>query len=281
MIDLHVHSTFSDGTLTPTQLVEHAMENHLTAFALTDHDTVDGLGEAFQAAEDKPIKVISGIEFSTEYNSQDIHIVGLDFDWHDTSFCQKLDHFRNARFERNRKMAEKLADCGFPITIEALQEMFGDAVLTRAHFARFLYEKGCIPSMNDAFFHYIGNDGPCFVPREKVTPAMAVHLIHKLDGIAVLAHPMQYHLSDSQLKELIRTLKPEGLNGIEAMYSRHSVSQENRVRRLAQVMGLAVSGGSDFHGNNIPGIDLGVGRGNLRIPDTTFENLRKHRDRQY
>ena len=107
------------------------------------------------------------------------------------------------------------------------------------------------------------------------------HLIHKLDGIAVLAHPMQYHLSDSQLKELIRTLKPEGLNGIEAMYSRHSVSQENRVRRLAQVMGLAVSGGSDFHGSNIPGIDLGVGRGNLRIPDTTFENLRKHRDRQY
>lgn len=197
MIDLHVHSTFSDGTLTPTQLVEHAMENHLTAFALTDHDTVDGLGEAFQAAEDKPIKVISGIEFSTEYNGQDIHIVGLDFDWHDTSFCQELDHFRNARFERNRKMAEKLADCGFPITIEALQEMFGDAVLTRAHFARFLYEKGCIPSMNDAFFHYIGNDGPCFVPREKVTPAMAVHLIHKLDGIAVLAHPMQYHLSDS------------------------------------------------------------------------------------
>lgn len=95
MIDLHVHSTFSDGTLTPTQLVEHAMENHLTAFALTDHDTVDGLGEAFQAAEDKPIKVISGIEFSTEYNGQDIHIVGLDFDWHDTSFCQELDHFRN------------------------------------------------------------------------------------------------------------------------------------------------------------------------------------------
>ena len=219
MIDLHVHSTFSDGTLTPTQLVEHAMENHLTAFALTDHDTVDGLGEAFQATEDKPIKVISGIEFSTEYNGQDIHIVGLDFDWRDTSFCQELDHFRNARFERNRKMAEKLADCGFPITIEALQEMFGNAVLTRAHFARFLYEKGCIPSMNDAFFHYIGNDGPCFVPREKVTPAMAVHLIHKLDGIAVLAHPMQYHLSDSQLKELIRTLKPEGLNGIEAMYS--------------------------------------------------------------
>ena len=158
MIDLHVHSTFSDGTLTPTQLVEHAMENHLTAFALTDHDTVDGLGEAFQATEDKPIKVISGIEFSTEYNGQDIHIVGLDFDWRDTSFCQELDHFRNARFERNRKMAEKLADCGFPITIEALQEMFGNAVLTRAHFARFLYEKGCIPSMNDAFFHYIGND---------------------------------------------------------------------------------------------------------------------------
>ena len=152
MIDLHVHSTFSDGTLTPTQLVEHAMENHLTAFALSAHDTVDGLGEAFQATEDKPIKVISGIEFSTEYNGQDIHIVGLDFDWHDTSFCQELDHFRNARFERNRKMAEKLADCGFPITIEALQEMFGDAVLTRAHFARFLYEKGCIPSMNDAFF---------------------------------------------------------------------------------------------------------------------------------
>lgn len=279
MIDLHVHSTCSDGTLTPAGLVAHAAACHLSAFALTDHDTVSGLPEAFEAARNFPIEVIAGIEFSTEYQGRDIHIVGLDFDWHDRHFCSELARFQDSRSERNRKMTEKLADTGIAISPEQLKEQFGDAVLTRAHFARFLYEHGYVSSMSEAFTRYLDDHAPCFVPREKVTPEMAVRLIHQTGGIAVLAHPMQYHFSDTQLKELIRALKVEGLNGIEAMYTTHSRSQEHRIRRLAQVMGICVSGGSDFHGSNKPGIDLGTGRGNLRIPDSTLENLRKQRDK--
>lgn len=275
MIDLHVHSTCSDGTMTPTQLVHHALEKHLSAFALTDHDTTAGLPEAFEAAHNLPVRVIAGIEFSTEYLGQDIHIVGLDFNWKDPDFIHALTRFQTCRKERNEKMIQKLSDTGISISSEQMSKQFGDAVLTRAHFARFLYDNGYVTSMSEAFSRYIGNHAPCFVPRYKVTPAMAVRLIHQAGGIAVLAHPMQYHFSDQQLKNLIRELKPEGLNGIEAMYSTHSPMQEQRIRRIAQIMGIAVSGGSDFHGNNKPTIDLGVGRGNLHIPDITFENLKR------
>ena len=279
MIDLHVHSTHSDGTFTPAELAEHAISQHLSAFALTDHDTVSGLSEAFESVRDLPVEVISGIELSTEYQGKDVHIVGLDFDWHDLHFCSELTRFQDSRNERNRKMTEKLAAKGIAVSMEQLKTQFGDAVLTRAHFARFLYEHGYVSSMREAFSRYLGDHAPCFVPREKVTPQMAVRLIHQTGGIAVLAHPMQYHFSDAQLKDLIRDLKPEGLNGIEAMYSTHTPSQEKKIRHLAQTMGIAISGGSDFHGTNKPDIDLGVGRGNLHIPDSALENLRKHRDR--
>ena len=196
-IDLHVHSTCSDGTYTPAQLVEYALQKKLSAFALTDHDTVEGLDEAFAAAKGTSLEVISGIEFSTEFHGKDIHILGLDFDYRDPLFLTQIRRFQESRDIRNEKMIEKLRENGIDISWAQMKEAFGDAVWTRAHFARYLKDHGYVREMADAFSIYIGDSCPCFVPREKVTPVQAVHLVRQVGGIPILAHPLQYHLPEA------------------------------------------------------------------------------------
>ncbi|MDO5424498.1 MAG: PHP domain-containing protein [Eubacteriales bacterium] len=274
-IDLHVHSTCSDGTYTPAQLVRCALEKHLAAFALTDHDTVDGLDEAFAAARGTDLEVISGIEFSTEFHGKDIHILGLDFNYKDPLFLTRIQLFQESRDIRNRKMIEKLQENGIDITWEKMESAFGDAVWTRAHFARYLKDHGYVREMNDAFSIYIGDSCPCFVPREKVTPAQAVRLVRQVGGIPILAHPLQYRLPESDLAALIQELKASGLLGIEAVYSTHSSWDEEYVRRVARKNHLCISGGSDFHGSNKPAIDLGCGKGNLKISYDLLKQLRE------
>ena len=273
-IDLHVHSNCSDGTYTPSQLVDHARQKGLAAFALTDHDTIAGLPEAADAARRADVELISGIEFSTEYLGRDVHIVGLDFDFKDQEFQTELFRFQDSRNIRNRKMIQRMQEEGIDITWEAMEERFGAAVWTRAHFARYLTDQGYVPEMKDAFSLYLADDAPCFVPREKVTPVQAVRLIHRFNGIPVLAHPMLYHLSGEELQILITELKQAGLIGIEALYSTYTQEEEDLVRRLAAANGLLISGGSDFHGSNKPDIDLGCGKGNLKIPYEILEELR-------
>lgn len=298
MIDLHNHSTKSDGTLTPSELVIHAMEKGLTAFALTDHDTIDGLSEAVTFAESikngsvpfpttaVPIEggtapavpeIIPGIEFSTEYMGRDIHIVGLDFDINDSTFTGKLSDFINSRDGRNEKMAQKLASLGIGISYAGMLEMFPDCVLTRAHFARYLLEYGYVKSTKEAFDRYLSPGCPGYVPREKVTPVQAVELTIAAGGIPVLAHPLIYNLSKTELETLITEMKAVGLAGIEAIYCTHSQADERYVRDLASANGLAISGGSDFHGDNKPGLDMGTGYGKLYIPDDVWTNLKAKR----
>lgn len=279
-IDLHVHSNCSDGTLSPSGLVSYALEKGLGAFALTDHDTVAGLPEAFTAADGTAVEVIAGIEFSTEYHGKDIHIVGLDIDYQSTYFCEQLTRFQNSRDIRNEKMIRKMQEGGIDISHEQMEAAFGDAVWTRAHFARYLMEHGYVTEMPEAFARYIGDTCPYFVPREKVTPVQAVHLISSTGGIPILAHPMLYRLPENEMDTLLSSLKKAGLIGIEAIYSTHSALDENLVRQMAKQHGLLISGGSDFHGSNKPYIDLGVGRGNLCIPYHILTNLRKRRSQQ-
>lgn len=276
LVDLHVHSNFSDGTLTPSELVEYAAAKGLRAFALTDHDTVAGLPEALAAAG-KRIEVVSGIEFSTEYQGKDIHIVGLDFDPADPFFAGQLTRFQDSRSLRNEKMIARMRADGVDISARQLREAYGEPVLTRAHFARYLMEHGYVARMEDAFLKFIGEGCKYYVPREKVTPVQAVRLIRRAGGIPVLAHPLLYHLTEAQMEELLTVLKKAGLIGIEMLYSTHSKMEEQLVRALAKRHGLLPSGGSDFHGNNKPSIDLGSGRGNLRIPYAVLKNLRAAR----
>lgn len=273
-IDLHVHSNCSDGTYTPSQLAACARQKGLAAFALTDHDTIAGLPEAAEAARRENVELISGIEFSTEYLGRDVHIVGLDFDFEDQEFQTELFRFQDSRNIRNRKMIRRMQEEGIDITWEAMEERFGAAVWTRAHFARYLTDQKYVLEMKDAFSLYLADDAPCFVPREKVTPTQAVRLIHRFRGIPVLAHPMLYHLSQEELQILITELKQSGLIGIEALYSTYTQGEEDSVRRLAAANGLLISGGSDFHGSNKPDIDLGCGKGNLKIPYEILEELR-------
>lgn len=278
LIDLHVHSTYSDGTLTPYELAKLAKDTGLTAFALTDHDTVDGIPDALSACQKFEIELIPGIEFSTEYQGKDIHIVGLELDWKSPRFLSEVHLFQDSRNIRNRKMIAKLHDLGnIDISWEQMEAAFGKAIWTRAHFARYLKDHGYVKEMKEAFSRYIGDDCPYFVPREKVSPAQAVRLIRSTGGIPILAHPLLYRLTEEGLLTLIEELKNAGLLGIEALYSTHTPEEESFVLRLARRQGLLISGGSDFHGSNKPSISLGTGRGNLRIPYELLENLREAR----
>lgn len=298
-IDLHVHSNCSDGTLSPRALVDYAMQKGVKAFALTDHDTVSGLEKAIgyadslraarssqndmqkqNAAGFAPAaccipEVIPGIEFSTEYQGRDIHILGLYIDYKKKAFTEKLQSFVDSRILRNRKMCALLREGGIDISYEQLLSEFPNAVITRAHYGRFLLNHGYIKSISEAFERYIGDHCPYFVPREKVTPQEAVQLILEADGIPVLAHPVLYRMSDRRLEELIVSLKQAGLLGIEAIYSTYTSGEERQMKALARKYGLLITGGSDFHGANKPKIDMGTGTGRLCVPEEVLEKLRR------
>ena len=275
-VDLHVHSTRSDGTYTPTELVNYAVEKGLSAFALTDHDTIDGINEAVEAAKDKPVTVIPGIEYSTEYLGRDVHIVGLFIDYKSPAFVEYLNSFKQSRIDRNHKLCRNLQNAGIDITYDALIQMFPDAVITRAHYAKFLLSKGYVTSLKEAFARYVGDHTPYFVHREKITPEEVIQLTLKAGGVPVLAHPTLYHLGKEQLDILVSTLKSKGLAGMECIYSTYSAAEEREMKALAAKYGLLPSGGSDFHGANKPGLDLGTGYGKLYVDESIMFNLQNH-----
>lgn len=275
IVDLHVHSNKSDGSFTPSELVDYAVEKGLHAFALTDHDTTEGLDEAIAAATGKEIEVIPGIEFSTEYEGKDIHIVGLYIDHKSEVFSKQIQAFVDSRTLRNRKMCANLQSAGIDISYEKLLAAFPGAVITRAHYAKYLLDHGAVNSMPEAFDKYLGDHTRYFVPREKVTPMQAVKLILDAGGIPVLAHPTLYHMSDKRLELLLYRLKEAGLAAMECIYSTYTPSEERQMKKLADKYGLLPSGGSDFHGTTKPKLDLAVGYGNLTVPEEILTNLKK------
>lgn len=276
-IDLHVHSTASDGSYTPSELVRYAIEKGLIAFALTDHDTTEGIDEALNEAElindFSPIKVIPGIELSAEYKGKDIHILGLNIDYRNKEFQEKIEYFRNIRAERNVKMIKLLNKHGFKITEEQLKERFKDAVITRAHFAIMLVECGYVNDKDIAFKKYLNPGCPCYVPRTRINVIDAISLIHLANGKAVLAHPLLYHFSEAELDSLVALLKENGLQGIEAIYSSNKWNDESRMKQLAKKYDLFITGGSDFHGLAKPTLDLGIGYGDLKVPEKLLSNI--------
>ncbi len=275
-VDLHTHTIASDGTLTPVELVDYAIEKSLAAIAITDHDTIGGLTEAKKHAADKPIEIISGIEFSTitDLCENDLHILGLCIDESDTHFTDQLIDIVDERDRRNLKMVKKLNEHGLDITIEDITAQSADGVITRAHFGRALYEKGLVDSIRDAFDKYIGFHGPCYVEREKLTPEMAIRLILDNGGVPVLAHPTLYGLSVAELDNIVSKLAASGLMGIEGIYSTYTKNETRYIGEMAERYGLVITGGSDFHGSNKKGIDLGVGYGDLFVPETILHNVK-------
>lgn len=274
-IDLHVHSTASDGTLTPSEVVHEAKKQQLSAMALTDHDTVAGVREALLAAEKEQIRVIPGIELTCHFLGKEIHMLGFFLDYEDKTFLNRLEHLREIRAGRNNRMLEAFQRDGFPITMEKLMHGNPDTVITRAHFARVLVEEGIVPSKDAAFQKYLGEGKKYYIPRSKIRPEDAIRYIREAGGVAVLAHPYEYHLSNAQLISLIENLKEMGLSGIECYHSNNYAQQSAFLRELTRKYNLAATGGSDFHGMNKPDIQIGIGHGGLKIHESLLEELER------
>lgn len=276
-IDLHIHSTASDGTLTPTEVVKEAKKQNLTAMALTDHDTVAGVAEAMATAEEEKITLIPGIELTCHALGKEIHMLGYFLNYEDPIFLGRLEDLRINRSNRNERMLAAFQKDGFPITMEKLQHGNPDTVITRAHFARVLVEEGIVSSKNAAFKKYLGVGKKYYIPRSEIKPSDALTYIKEAGGIAVLAHPFEYQLSKKDLISLIEELKELGLGGIEVYHSSHYQQQCTYLRELTRKYDLAATGGSDFHGSNKPDIQIGTGRGGLRVHESLLEELNQHR----
>ncbi len=280
-IDLHVHSTASDGTFSPSELIDEAIKKNLSAMALTDHDSMAGVKEALQKASSlTSLRLIPGVELSSLYKGKEIHVVGLFLNPDDIDLQEQLLAFQQKRDLRNVKMVENLQNEGFDIDLEHLYHSFPDTVVTRAHIARYLFQTGQIKSVQVAFEKYIGNDCRCYVKREMITPMEACDLIQKHGGISVLAHPILYRMNLDRLKEMIDEMKDHGLTGIEAIYSTYQPGEERLIRSIAAEKNLLLSGGSDFHGANKPYIQLGTGMGSLFVPYEFLTDLEAARRAQ-
>lgn len=280
IIDLHTHSNVSDGSMTPEDLIFHAKEAGLSAIALTDHDTTDGIAAARAAALRADIEFIPGIEFAACYKDTEVHIVGLFIDETHSAFQKAAKAAADEREKRNTQMIRRMQEAGIDITLEALYAEEGDGILTRANFAACLVRRKAAASVNEAFKKYLDKGRPFYVPRQKLLPETAVSCIHKAGGIAVLAHPLLYHFSDSALETCVTDLKAIGIDALEAYYSRNGLFDTGRMKSLAKKHGLFVSGGSDFHGSYKPDIMIGRGTGNLVIPYEVLESLKSCRDRR-
>lgn len=276
-IDLHTHSTESDGTLTPQELMEHAREVGLSAVALTDHDSIQGIAKARPVAESLGLELVPGIELSTDYNGKEVHILGYYIDEKNPEFLARLKDFVDGRDKRNEKMADLLRQEGFDLTLEGIYEEYPDSVITRAHFSRYLVDHGFVKDRETVFAKYLGDNCRCYVPREKITPFEAIKLIQMGGGLAFFAHPVLCHMNHDRLRSFIGDMKNAGLTGMEAIYSMNTPGDEANMKKLAHEFDLLISGGSDFHGSNKPYIRLGSGKGNLCIPYDILARIKEYR----
>ena len=279
IVDLHTHSTESDGTYSPWNLVKFAAEKGLKAIALTDHDTVAGIPEALRAGVEFGVEVIPGCELSVDSirGAGWLHLVGLWLPEHPFILQQKLDWIIEGRLVRNQEIVEKLRKEGISITYEAIAARAG-GVVGRPHIAGELVTLGVVRTVNEAFKKYLCAGGRAYVPKRKLSPKQALEILAQEGATSILAHPFILRTSGSRLEEIVRELMDYGLNGIEVYYSEHTEEQTEEYLKLADKLGLLVSGGSDFHGREVkPDIDLAVGRGNLVVPYLCLERMKAYR----
>ena len=274
LIDLHIHSTASDGSLTPTEVVNRANDLGLTAMALTDHDTVAGIDEALEAAKDLDMEVIPGIEVSCIYKEKEIHILGLYIDHTNPELLSFLKEASRKRYDRNMEMLAAFNKDGFEITVEDLHCGNPKTVITRAHFARALLKRGYVSSVDQAFRKYLNPDRPYYRSRELITPEEVLNALQAAGGFPVLAHPLQYKLGWAGTEELVSMLKEHGLCGLECFHSSNNQDESGKLRKLAKKYALAPTGGSDFHGAAKPDIEIGSGRGGLRVSALYLDDIK-------
>jgi 3',5'-nucleoside bisphosphate phosphatase len=267
--DLHTHSTRSDGTLTPREVVELAARRDLAGIALTDHDTTDGLPEAREAARATGLEVLTGCELSAEHEGQPVHVLGYEFDPEEPVFAGKREWIRAGRRQRAERMVERLRELGVDISYQRVLELAGDASVGRPHVARAMVEAGVVPDVAAAFSpEWIGTGGRAYVPKNAVSPTEAVRLIRDAGGVAVLAHP-SIHAGAAPVPEpVIRAMAAAGMAGIEVDHPDQPPEDRAHWRRLTAELGLEATGSSDCHGA-LYGYRMGI----CRTPEDVLERL--------
>lgn len=277
-IDLHLHSTASDGSLSPSRILEEARALGLAAISITDHDTLTGVREALQAGIPSGMKFVSGVEISATAPAQfpisgSMHLLGYNIRLDDPGLNAELAKLQEARANRNPEIVRLLNHLGFPICYETLAAAC-DGQLSRPHIARHMVEKGYVASIDEAFDTYLSQGKPAYVDKYRIDWQRAIEVIHNAGGVAVLAHPCLLDLPDAGMMEaLVVLLQSHGLRGIEVFYPQHSPEQTRAYQALAHTLGLLMTGGSDFHGALNPDIQMGKGLGNLFVPYTYYEKL--------
>jgi 3',5'-nucleoside bisphosphate phosphatase len=273
-IDLHLHTTHSDGSLPPAAVLALAHKAGVTALAITDHDITTGIPEAVRAGASLGIEVIPGVEISSRFGESELHILGYFLDWQDPALNVRLAGLRASRHSRNPQIIERLRALGHDITYDEVRELAGTESVGRPHIARVLMDKGYVKSAKEAFDRFLAQDKPAYVPRELPDPAEALAWIRAAKGVPVLAHPLWAKQDNEGLFALCKRLKTQGLGGMEVHYSTHNPKQTAELLDIAKRLDLLVTGGSDFHGLTKPDIEVGIGRGGLTVPVKLLEPLK-------
>jgi hypothetical protein len=273
-IDLHTHTTASDGSLTPEELVRLAKQQGVSTLAVTDHDTIAGLPQAMAEGEQVGVDVIPGIEISCLYGETELHILGYFINPDDPRLGPALAQYRASREDRNPRIVQRLQELGCALTYAEIKTAAGTATVGRPHIAQALVRRGYVNSVSEAFDRYLADDAPAYIPRFLPSPAEAIGLIRQIGGIPVLAHPVYTSRLKEPFEQVCETLKGLGLLGIEAIYSSHNRRQTDRYRSISSNQGLLVTGGSDFHGEAKPNLLVGTGYGNLAVPSDLLEPMR-------
>ncbi len=267
-IDLHVHSTASDGVLSPSEVVCLALEQGLHAMALTDHDTVGGVAEALEAAAGTALEVIPGVEINSEGDWGDLHFLGYYVDCANGALQERLTVVRDARLGRAYAMVKRLGELGMPLEWERVRALASGESVGRPHVARALLERGYVQTLQEAFDRYIGNDGPAYVPRLRLSPPEVIHAILDAGGVPVLAHPAY---SGAAIVARIPEFAALGLRGLEVYYPGHTPQDVEVLLNLCRQLGLLATGGSDFHGL---GHGEGAFLGSVDVPARCLDDLR-------
>jgi predicted metal-dependent phosphoesterase TrpH len=273
MIDLHMHSTFSDGSLTPAQLAAEAGKARLSAVALTDHDGTSGVQSFLDACSAVGVRGISGVELSVDFKGGTMHMLGYFIDHASAGIEAELVKLREGRRDRNHLILAKLNELGVLLTWDEVAAYADEDVVGRPHFAQAMKARGYVKSKDEAFDRYLGKGKPAYMERYRLTAAESVNMIRAAGGVPVLAHPFTLGLNKRALREQVAELAAMGLQGIEAYYVEHGAGDLRFCLEMARELNLAVSGGSDFHGAMNPDVRMGCGFGNLSVPDDLVERL--------
>ncbi len=273
-IDLHVHSTFSDGSMSPTELVQYARRLGLSAIAITDHDTTDGTQEAMCIGKQLAVEVVPGLELSIKHGDCAVHLLGYLFRHLDTAMLLALKRLQEGRLARNKVILENLNRLGVNIPLHELEKISGHGQSGRPHIAQILMKKGLVKNMDEAFEKYLARGGLAYAPRYVLQADEAIAMIKNAGGLAVLAHPQQIEKSGQDAIAVIGALRAEGLDGIEVYYPTHSRQFKKKLLATAKKLDLLITGGSDYHGAIRPGTALAGGK-NCSVPLELLEEMKK------